>query len=137
MSTQSGAEKNKMNYQELTQEEILCWYDGPLIETLRDTDGNVYIAYNDPDDEILSKVSNELLIKMIKNQISISECFRAGSNKWKWDTEKRDYVEIPEFNPDDLLDDKVHFEDVCYFEHDKNYLNTLENKELYEQHRKT
>ena len=118
-----------MNYQELNQEEILCWYDGPLIETLRGTDGNVYIAYNNIPDAILAKVSNELLIKMIKNQISISECFRAGSNKWKWDTEKRDYVEIPEFNPDDLLDDKVYFKDVCYFEYDKNYLNTLETKE--------
>lgn len=119
-----------MNYQELKQEEILCWYDGPLIETLRDTDGNVYIAYNDiPYDEILAKVSNELLIKMIKNQIPISDCFRGGSTKWKWDTEKQDYVEIPEFNPDDLLDDKVYFKDICYFEHDKNYLNTLETKE--------
>ena len=119
-----------MNYQDLKQEEILCWYDGPLIETLRDTDGNAYIAYNDiPDNEILAQVSNELLIKMIKNQISISECFRGGSKKWKWDTEKLDYVEIPEFNPDDLLDDKVHFEDVCYFEYDKNYLTTLETKE--------
>jgi hypothetical protein len=83
MATQRVAEKNKMNYQELTQEEILCWYDGPLIETLRDTDGDVYIAYNDIPNEILAKVSNELLIKMIKNQISISECFRASSNKWK------------------------------------------------------
>lgn len=130
MSTKSVDEKNKMNYQELKQEEILCWYDGPLIETLRDKDGNAYIAYNDIPDAILAKVSNELLIKMIKNQISISECFRAGSNKWKWDTEKRDYVEIPEFNPDDLLDDTVYFKDICYFEHDKNYLNTLENKEI-------
>ena len=71
MSSQSVAEKNKMNYQELKQEEILCWYDGPLIETLRDTNDNVYIAYNDiPYDEILAKVSNELLIKMIAWMLS-------------------------------------------------------------------
>lgn len=130
MPTQSFAEKNKMNYQELIQEEILCWYDGPLIETLRDTVGNIYIAYNDlPYNEILAKISNELLIKMIKNQMPISECFRAGLNKWKWDTEKRYYVEIPEFNPDNLLDDTVYFKDICYFRYDKNYLSTLESKE--------
>ena len=117
-----------MNYNELKEEEILCWYDGPMIETLRDKDGNAYIAYNNAPDEILAKVSNELLIKMIKEQISISECFRSGSKKWKWDPEKRDYVEIQEFNPDDLLDDDVYFTKICYFEYDKNYLNTLEKR---------
>lgn len=43
MSIQSVAEKNKMNYQELKREENLCWYDGPLIETLRDTNHINYL----------------------------------------------------------------------------------------------
>lgn len=68
-----------MNYKDLEEEEILCWYDGPLIETARDKDGNVYIAYNNIPDEILSLVSEELLIKMIEHQITVYDCFMAGS----------------------------------------------------------
>ena len=117
-----------MNYEELEQEEVLCWYDGPLIETARDKENNVYIAYNNPPDELLSLVNEELLIKMIENQISIYDCFMAGSKKWKWDCEKLDYVEIPEFDPDDLLDQGVYFNEICYFEYDKNYLETLKEK---------
>lgn len=56
-----------MNYKDLEEEEILCWYDGNLIESARDKDGNVYIAYNNIPDEILSLVSEELLIKMIEH----------------------------------------------------------------------
>jgi len=117
-----------MNYKDLKEEEILCWYDGPLIETARDKDGNVYIAYNNIPDEILSLVSDELLIKMIEHQITVYDCFIAGSKKWKWDRDKLDYVEIPEFDPDDLLDQGVYFNEICYFEHDKNYLETLKEK---------
>lgn len=59
--------EQKMNYKDLEEEEILCWYDGNLIESARDKDGNVYIAYNNIPDEILSLVSEELLIKMIEH----------------------------------------------------------------------
>lgn len=118
----------KMNYKELEQEEVLCWYDGPILETVRDKDNNVYIAYNNPPDELLSLVNEELLIKMIEDQMSIYDCFMAGSKKWKWDCEKLDYVEVPDFNQHELLDQKVKFSEICYFEYDKNYLETLKGK---------
>lgn len=117
-----------MNYKDLKEEEVLCWYDGPLIETARDKENNVYIAYNNIPDELLSLVSDELLIKMIEHQITVYDCFMAGLKKWKWDRDKLDYVEIPEFDPDDLLDQGVYFNEICYFEHDKNYLETLKEK---------
>ena len=117
-----------MNYEELEQEEVLCWYDGPLIETVRDKENNVYIAYNNIPDELLSLVSEELLIKMIEHQITVYDCFMAGSKKLKWDRDKLDYVEISEFDPDDLLDQGVYFNEICYFEYDKNYLETLKEK---------
>ena len=117
-----------MDYKELKEEEILCWYDCPLIETLRDNENNIYIAYNNSPDEILTLVSEELLIKMFEHQITVYDCFMAGSKKWKWDRDKLDYVEIPDFDPDDLVNQGIYFKEICYFEYDKNYCETLKEK---------
>lgn len=117
-----------MDYKELKEEEILCWYDGPLIETLRDNENNIYIAYNNTPDEILSLVSEELLIKMFEHQITVYDCFMTGSKKWKWDRDKFNYVEIPDFEPCDLVNQGIYFNEICYFEYDKNYCKTLKEK---------
>ena len=118
-----------MDYKELKHDCTLAWYDGPVIQTSRDKDNNLYIEFNPlPVGSFLSQITVENLVKMIHNEITLAECFHSGSKKWKWNTDIVNYEEISEFGPDDLMDNNVYFDDICYLER-ITYIDELEKEQ--------
>jgi len=119
----------KLGDKKLRSEEILVWYDGPLMEVLRDADGNYYLTYIDVGvSAVLAQVPKELLISVLKNEIPISDAFHKAIRKFEWDDGGAcKYVEVEKFCDEDLLDPDVYFREIpgC---NEKEYIASLENR---------
>lgn len=119
----------KLGDKELRSEEILVWYDGPLMEVLRDADGNYYLTYIDVGvSAVLAQIPKKLLISVLKNEIHISDAFHKAIRKFEWDDGGAcKYVEVEKFCDEDLLDPDVYFREIIGC-NEKEYIASLENR---------
>lgn len=92
---------------EVRSEDTLIWYDGPLLETLRDTEGNLYLSYNPGDTAVVARLPLDILLKALRSEIPLLDAFRAGTKKFAWSRDDGAYLEVDKFDDDDLFDPEV------------------------------
>ena len=97
---------------EVRSEDTLIWYDGPLLETLRDTKGNIYLSYNPWDTAVVARLPLDILLKTLRSEIPLRDAFLAGTKKFAWSRDDGAYLEVDEFDDDDLFDPGVRLVDT-------------------------
>lgn len=97
---------------EVRTEDTLIWYDGPLLETLRDTDGNLYLSYNPGDTVVVARLPLDILLKALRSEIPLRDAFRAGTKKYFLAPDRDTFCEVLIFNDDDLFDPDVRLRDT-------------------------
>ena len=113
-----------MNYDVLKSDRVLIWYDGPMVEVLRD--GMDYYMTYMTDGCICARIKKADLIAVLKNEQPMNYVYENAPEKFEWDMNLQNFKKVSFFKNDDLFDANVYAKDLGIDE--KSYINELKQR---------